>query len=106
MTLIVLSCGLFGVGLFGVLARRDTITLLASVEVMLGGPLLLLVGLGGAARQDQGIVATVQAAHIEGIALLLLVVAAAEAAVGLALLVAVARKTRTTALEDLREVKG
>ena len=106
MTLIVLACGLFGIGLFGVLARRDTVALLASVEVMLGGPLLLLVGLGGAARTVTGAQAGAQAVHIEGIALLLLVVVAAEAAVGLALLVAVARRTRTTALEDLREVKG
>jgi NADH:ubiquinone oxidoreductase subunit K len=106
VTLIILSCGFFGIGLFGVLARRDTIALLASVEVMLGGPLLLLVGLGTAARNEPGALAMVQAVHIEGIALVLLVVAAAEAAVGLALLVAVARKTRSVSLEELREVKG
>jgi NADH-quinone oxidoreductase subunit K len=106
MMLIVLSCALFGIGLFGVLARRDTIAILASVEVMLGGPLLLLVGLAGAARTGGGAAAVGQAVHIEGIVLLLLVVAAAEAAVGLALLVAVARTTHTTSLEDLREVKG
>ena len=106
MTMIVLSCALFGIGLFGVLARRDTIAILASVEVMLGGTLLLLVGLGAAGRQGTGPAAASQAVHIEGIALLVLVIAAAEAAVGLALLVAVARRTRTTALEDLREVRG
>jgi NADH-quinone oxidoreductase subunit K len=106
MTLIILSCSLFAIGLFGVLARRDTIAILASVEVMLGGPLLLMVGLGGAARKGAGALAASQAIHVEGIALLVLVVAAAEAAVGLALLVAVARSTRSTALEDLREVKG
>jgi NADH-quinone oxidoreductase subunit K len=106
VTLIVLSCAIFGIGLFGVLARRDTVAILASVEVMLGGPLLLLVGLGGAARHGSGLVASAAAVRIEGIALLVVVVAAAEAAVGLALLVAVARQTRSTALEDLREVKG
>jgi NADH-quinone oxidoreductase subunit K len=106
MTLLVLACGLFGIGLFGVLARRDTVAILASVEVMLGGPLLLLVGLGGAGRKAVGAAAASQAVHIEGIALLILVVAAAEAAVGLALLVAIARRTRSTALEDLQEVKG
>jgi NADH-quinone oxidoreductase subunit K len=106
MMLIVLSCALFAIGLFGVLARRDTVAILASVEVMLGGPLLLLVGLAGAARTGTGAVAAGQAVHLEGIALLLLVVAAAEAAVGLALLVAVARTTHSTSLEDLQEVKG
>jgi len=104
--LIALSSALFGMGLFGVLARRDTVAILASVEVMLGGPLLLLVGLAGAARSGSPSVAAGQAVHMEGIVLLLLVIAAAEAAVGLALLVAVARTTRSTALEELREVKG
>ena len=108
MSLVALSCALFGIGLFGVLARRDIVAVLASVEVMLGGPLLLLVGLGStipvtaaAARA-----ASDKPALTEGVALLVIVVAACEAAVGLALLVAVARTARTTALEDLREVKG
>lgn len=106
MSLIVLSCALFSIGLFGVLVRRDIVAILASVEVMLGGPLLLLVGLGSSARVATDGTAPLQAVHIEGIALLVIVVAAAEAAVGLALLVAVARKTGSTALEDLTEVNG
>lgn len=104
MILVALSCLLFGVGLFGVLARKDTVAILASVEVMLGGPLLLLVGLGATARA--GVTAAAAAVHVEGIALLVIVVVAAEAAVGLALLVSVARQTGTTALNDLTEVKG
>ncbi|NTU70269.1 MAG: NADH-quinone oxidoreductase subunit NuoK [Coriobacteriia bacterium] len=101
MSVVILACALFSVGLFGVLARRDTVAILASVEVMLGGPLLLLVALAGGSMQPAG-----AAVHIEGIALLVVVVIAAEAAVGLALLVSVARKTRSTALDDLTEVKG
>lgn len=104
MILIVLSCLLFGIGLFGVLARKDTVAILASVEVMLGGPLLLLVGLGATART--GSTAVAGALHVEGIALLVIVVVAAEAAVGLGLLVSVARRTKTTALDDLTEVNG
>jgi NADH:ubiquinone oxidoreductase subunit K len=50
MMLIALSCLIFGIGLFGVLARKDTVAILASIEVMLGGPLLLLVGLGATGR--------------------------------------------------------
>ena len=92
MILVALSCLLFGIGLFGVLARKDTVAILASIEVMLGGPLLLLVGLGATARQ--GAEAAAGALRIEGIALLVIVVVAAEAAVGLGLLVAVARRTR------------
>jgi NADH-quinone oxidoreductase subunit K len=102
--LIGLSCLIFGIGLFGVLARKDAVAVLASVEVMLGGPLLLLVGLGSTART--GAAAGAGVASVEGIALLVIVVVAAEAAVGLALLVAVARKTKSTALDELTEVNG
>ncbi len=98
MNLIALSCVLFSLGLLGVLVRRDIVAVLASVEVMLGGATLLLVGLGVSIRGTS--------VSIEGIALMVVVVIAAEAAVGLALLVAVARSMHTTRVEDLTEVKG
>jgi len=100
MSLILVSCALFGIGLLGVLVRRDMIALLASVEVMLGGALVLLVGLGASVKQVGAPVS------VEGAALIVIVVAAAEAAVGLALLVAVARRRGATRVEDLSEVKG
>ena len=99
MMLLAVACVLFGVGLCGVLVRRDIVAVLASIEVMLGGALLLLVGLGAT-------LTTAQPARGQGIALMVLVVIAAEAAVGLALLVAVARQTRTTRIDELTEVKG
>ena len=82
------------------LVRRDIIALLASVEVMLGGALVLLVGLGASVKHAE------TAVSVEGVALIAIVVAAAEAAVGLALLVAIARRRRTTRIDDLNEVKG
>jgi NADH-quinone oxidoreductase subunit K len=102
MTLIGLSCALFGVGLYGVLVRRDIIALLASVEVMIGGALVLLVGLGVSLRTGgaAGVVS------VQGIALLVVVVAAAEAAVGLALLVAISRRNKVSRIDELTEVKG
>jgi NADH-quinone oxidoreductase subunit K len=99
MMLIALACLLFGIGLCGVLVRRDVVAVLASIEVMLGGALVLLVGLGATLR-------TAQPLNIQGIALMVLVVVAAEAAVGLALLVAVAREMRTTRIDELTEVRG
>jgi NADH-quinone oxidoreductase subunit K len=99
MMLLALSCLLFGLGLAGVLTRRDIVAVLASVEVMLGGPLLLLVGLGSTLR-------TADPQRMHGIALLVLVVVAAEAAIGLALLISVARDLRTTRIDELTEVKG
>lgn len=103
MSLLAVSCTLFGLGLYGVLVRREIIAVLAGVEVMLGGALLLLVGLG--ANIAHG-VAGLGALSVQGIALVVVVVAAAEAAVGLALLVAVARRSKTTEIDELTEVRG
>lgn len=97
MNLLVISIALFCIGLYGVLTRRDLVAIVASIEVMLGGAFLLLVGLGSVGDEP----ATVQA-----IALLLLVVAAAEAAVGLALVVAVSRSHRGARADELTEVNG
>ena len=99
MMLIGMACLLFGVGLCGVLVRRDIVAVLASIEVMLGGSLLLLVGLAATLN-------TAQPLRAHGMALMVLVVVAAEAAIGLALLVAVARQNRTTRIDELTEVRG
>lgn len=87
----------FGIGLYGVLTRRDLIGVLASIEVMVGGALLLLVMFGAAMPSGS--------AAAESIALLFLVVAAAEAGVGLALVIAVARTSGHTIVERLTEVR-
>ncbi len=94
---VVVAAALFCMGLYGMLVRRDLVAILASVEVMIGGALVLLVGLAGSVANP---------ARVEAIALIVIVVAAAEAAVGLALLVSVARRSRTTRIDDLTEVKG
>ncbi len=104
MSLVVVSAGLFALGLYGVLTRRDLVGVLASIEVMIGGALVLLVGL--AASRLSGASSAASAATVEGATLLVLVLAACEAAVGLALLVAVARAKHSTRVEDLTEVRG
>jgi NADH-quinone oxidoreductase subunit K len=91
------ACALIGLGLYGVLTRRDIIAVLASLEVLVGGALVLLVTLGAS---------SVQRDSVHAAALLLLVLIACEAAVGLALLVAVARRTGKTAIDDITEVRG
>lgn len=98
MSVLVVSLGLFCIGLYGVLIRRDIVALFASVEVMIGGALVLLVGLGATGKAS--------GAQIEGLGLLVVVAAAAEAAVGLALLIAVARRRGTTRADELTEVNG
>lgn len=99
MSLLAVSCAFFGIGLCGVLIRRDIVAVLASVEIMLGGALLLFVGLAST-------LGTAQPVRAHGIALMVLVVFAAEAAIGLALLFAVTRQMHTTRIDELSEVKG
>jgi len=99
MSVLVVTAGLFALGLYGVLSRRDVVAILASVEVMMGAALLLLVTLG-AQPTGQSV------DSIQAVSLLVLVLAAAEAAVGLALLVAVARRMGTTRIDEMAEVKG
>jgi NADH:ubiquinone oxidoreductase subunit K len=104
MSFLIVATGLFSLGLYGVLTRRDVIAVLASVEIMLGGATVLLVGLAAAPAAATSV--PTDAGVVGSVALLVIVVVAAEAAVGLALLVAVARATRRTRVEELTEVQG
>ena len=101
MSVVILTVGLFCLGLYGVLTRRDLVAVLASVEVMLGSATMLLVGLAAAS----GPVGSHQGA-VEATGTMVIVLAAAEAAVGLALVVSVARRFGNTRVDELMEVKG
>lgn len=103
MSFVILFAALFSIGLYGVLARRDIIGVLASVEVMLGAATVLLVGLGSTLGPERMVAPP---ASVPAIGLLVLVVIAAEASVGLALMVAVARRMGSTRIDELTEVKG
>ena len=103
MTLIVVTVGLFAIGLYGVLSRRDLVAVLASVEIMLGAATMLLVGLAMTAEVSQ---VAADPSRIESIGVLILVLAAAETSVALALVVAVARHLHTTRVDEVAEVRG
>ena len=99
---IAFASALVAIGVFGVLVRRDLIGILAAVEVMMAGALLVVATYGSIVTRA----AQATSPRVESIGLLILVVAAAEASVGLALVVLVARRRQTTSLDDLTEVKG
>ncbi len=101
MSLLVIAVGLFCIGLYGVLTRRDLVAILASIEVMLGSATLLLVGLAVAGRTVQG-----SEGMVEGVGLMVIVLAAAEAAVGLALVISVSRRFKTTRIDEIVKVRG
>ena len=90
-----LSAALFGIGVFGFLARRNIILMLVSVEVMLNAVNLSLVGFSRHFEDPRGQV----------MALFVIAVAAAEAAVGLGLVIALSRNKPGAGVADLTELK-
>jgi NADH-quinone oxidoreductase subunit K len=93
---LVLSAILFGLGAIGVLVRRNPLVILISIELMLNAANLTLVTF---ARQLH---------NIEGqlFALMSMTVAAAEAVVGLAILVDIFRVRDAEDIDDLSELRG
>ena len=93
--LLVFSSVLFTLGIFGVLMRRNLLVILMSIELMLNAVNLAFVAFGREAQQMAG-----QAAVF-----FIITVAAAEAAVGLGLLIALFRNLKTISTEDIQLLK-
>lgn len=93
---LILSALLFAMGVAGVLLRRNIIVILMCVELMLNAVNLALVAFS---RFIPGLDGQV-------LAFLIIAIAAAEAAVGLALVVQVARNRRTVDVDDLTLLRG
>ncbi len=93
---LILSALLFGMGVVGVLLRRNVVVILMCVELMLNATNLALVAFS---RFLPGLDGQV-------LAFLIIAIAAAEAAVGLALIVQVARNRRTVDVDDLTLLRG
>ncbi len=93
---LLLSAVLFALGAVGVLVRRNPLVILISIELMLNAANLALVTF---ARQLQ---------NLDGqlFALMSMTVAAAEAVVGLAILVDIFRTRDAEDIDDLSELKG
>ena len=87
-TVLGLSAVLFGIGVFGFLARRNIILMLISVEVMLNAVNVSLAGFSQQLGNPRGQV----------LALFVIAVAAAEVAVALAIVIAVYRHFRSVDL--------
>ncbi|MBP7511453.1 MAG: NADH-quinone oxidoreductase subunit NuoK [Bacteroidia bacterium] len=92
---LVLSTILFSIGVMGVLMRRNALIILMCVELMLNSVNLLLVSFSAYAGNTEGQV----------FVFFIMVVAAAEVAVGLALLVSIYRNMATTDIDILSKLK-
>ena len=91
-----LSALLFSIGVFGVLTRRNAIVVLMCVELMLNAVNLLLAAFSTYLSDAQGQI----------MVFFIMVVAAAEAAVGLSILVMVYRNTKSTDISLLDNLKN
>jgi len=91
-----LAAVLFSIGAAGVLVRRNALVMFMSIELMLNAVNLTFV----AAGNEMGL--------IEGqvTALFVIVVAAAEVTIGLAILVAVFRRRSTANVDELAALRG
>ncbi|MEO6131217.1 MAG: NADH-quinone oxidoreductase subunit NuoK [Saprospiraceae bacterium] len=92
---IVLSTFLFCIGVMGVLFRRNAIIILMCIEIMLNSVNLLLVSFSAYSGNSDGQV----------FVFFIMVVAAAEVAVGLALMMSIYRNIGSTDIDVLNKLK-
>lgn len=95
--LFVAAC-LFGIGLYGLLQRRSLVAMLIALELMLAAVSINVVALTTLAGRDGSLGQVV--------ALILVGVAAAEAAIALSLFVAIHRARHNIDVEQLSELTG
>lgn len=93
---LILASILFIIGFVGVVARKNTLYILMSLEVMLNAVGVAFIGAGSAWKQADGQVMFI----------LILTLAAAEVAVGLALLIQMQRRFKSLDIDLLSKLKG
>jgi NADH-quinone oxidoreductase subunit K len=91
-----LGAVLFVIGMAGILLRRNALVMFMSVELMLNAVNLTFVAAGRELRVIEGQISV----------LFVMVVAAAEVVVGLAIIVAVFRRRATASVDALAELRG
>jgi NADH-quinone oxidoreductase subunit K len=93
---LILSAILFSLGVAGFLFRRNIITVFMSIELMLNAVNLTFVAFSHQLRQVDGQIFT----------FFVMVVAAAEAAVGLAIILTVFKNRQTLAIDEVSSLKN
>ena len=95
---LVLGALLFSIGMAGALTKRNAITVLMSIELMLNGVIVTMVSFARHA-QTPNLIGQVWAIFV-------MTVAAAEAAVGLAIVIAVYRLRHTVDVDAVDTMQG
>ena len=96
---LVISAALFSIGLLAALSRRHAIFILIGIEMMLAAANLNFVAFWRFSLQPQLPIGVM-------VAIFSIAIAAAEAAVGLALVIAIYRHYRTTNVDQLDQLQG
>ena len=96
---LLLSAMLFAIGLAGTLTRRNAIMMLIGIELMLNAANLNFIAFWRFSEHPEALTGVMFVIFSIGIA-------AAEAAVGLALIIAIYRHYKTTNLDEVRSLKG
>lgn len=94
---LVLSAMLFSLGVYGVLARKNAVAILMGVELMLNAVNINLIAFWRYLNPEM--------TNGTVFALIVIAVAAAEASVGLALIIAIYRRRNTVVAEDINLLK-
>ena len=93
--IVILAFVLFAIGVLGVITRRNLIIILMSVEIMLNAANLLFVTFSRGFNDSTGQI----------MVLFVMAIAAAEAAIGLALVIALFRNVHSVMTDDMDKLK-
>jgi len=93
---LLLSAVLFSIGVYGVIARRNGVAILMSIELILNAVNINLIAFAAARNDLSGQV----------FALFVIAIAAAEVGVGLAIVLAIYRNRRSVDLDELDLMRG
>ncbi len=91
-----LSMVIFAIGVFGFLSRRNIIIIFMSIELMLNAVNINLIALSHYLQDIRGQI----------LAFFVIAVAAAEAAIGLAIVIALFRNKATAHVDEVNEMRG
>jgi NADH:ubiquinone oxidoreductase subunit K len=93
---ILLSAAVFTIGVFGFLSRRNIIIMFMSIELMLNAVNISLISFSHYIQDMRGQI----------LAFFVIAVAASEAAIGLAIVIALFRNKATAHVDEMHEMKG
>jgi NADH-quinone oxidoreductase subunit K len=93
---ILLSAAVFTIGVFGFLSRRNIIIVFMSIELMLNAVNISLISFSHYIQDMRGQI----------LAFFVIAVAASEAAIGLAIIIALFRNKATAHVDEMNEMKG